>query len=119
VGIRYAGHTTPSIRKKLALTSPTSGGHSVSIVRSQTKPPSLVACCQYLGCVAENGGMTNGRIVKDLEVNSHAIIEVLFWHLLVEIKEFVRKNKASVIKHLLNMNREHYSYSTLLSPTVP
>jgi hypothetical protein len=31
--IRCADHATPSILKKLALTSPTSGGHSVGIVR--------------------------------------------------------------------------------------
>jgi hypothetical protein len=36
-GIRYADHATPSIRKKLALTSPTSGGRSVGIVRLRTK----------------------------------------------------------------------------------
>jgi hypothetical protein len=29
VGIRYADHAAPSIRKKLAVTSPTSGGRSV------------------------------------------------------------------------------------------
>jgi hypothetical protein len=32
-----ADHATPSIRKKLALTSPTSGGRSVCIVRLRTK----------------------------------------------------------------------------------
>jgi hypothetical protein len=36
-GIRCAGHTTPSIRKKLALTSPTSGGRSIGIGRLRTK----------------------------------------------------------------------------------
>jgi hypothetical protein len=37
VGIRCADHGTPSIRKKLALTSPTSGGLSVGIVSLRTK----------------------------------------------------------------------------------
>jgi hypothetical protein len=37
VGIRLADNVAPSIRKKLAITSPTSGGHSVGIVRSQTE----------------------------------------------------------------------------------
>ena len=37
VGNRCADHVTPSIRKKLALTSPTGGGRSVGIVRSRTK----------------------------------------------------------------------------------
>jgi hypothetical protein len=32
-GIRRADHATPSIRKKLVLTSPTCGGRSVCIVR--------------------------------------------------------------------------------------
>jgi hypothetical protein len=36
-GIRCADHATPSIRKKLALTTPTSGGRSVGIVRLRTK----------------------------------------------------------------------------------
>jgi hypothetical protein len=37
VGIRHADHVAPSIRKKLAITSPISGGHSVGIVRSRTQ----------------------------------------------------------------------------------
>jgi hypothetical protein len=37
VGIRHADNVTPSIRKKLALTSPTSGGRSVGIVRMRTE----------------------------------------------------------------------------------
>jgi hypothetical protein len=37
VGIRCTDHTAPSIRNKLALTSPTSGGRSVVIVRLRTK----------------------------------------------------------------------------------
>jgi hypothetical protein len=37
LGIRCADHATPSIRKMLALTSPTSGGRSVGIVRLRTK----------------------------------------------------------------------------------
>jgi hypothetical protein len=37
VGIRHVDHVAPSIRKKLAITSPTSGGRSVGIVRSRTQ----------------------------------------------------------------------------------
>jgi hypothetical protein len=37
VAIRHADHVALSIRKKLALTSPTSGGHSVGKVRSRTQ----------------------------------------------------------------------------------
>jgi hypothetical protein len=37
VGIRCADHATPSTRKRLALTSPTSCGRSDSIVRFRTK----------------------------------------------------------------------------------
>jgi hypothetical protein len=37
VGIRHSDHVAPSIRKKLAITSSTSGGRSVGIVRSRTK----------------------------------------------------------------------------------
>jgi hypothetical protein len=42
VGIRCAVHATPSILKKLSLTSPTSGGRSVSIVRLWTEATELV-----------------------------------------------------------------------------
>jgi hypothetical protein len=37
VGIRHADHVAPSILKKLAITSSTSGGRSVGIVRSRTE----------------------------------------------------------------------------------
>jgi hypothetical protein len=44
VGIRYYDHATPSIlKKKLALTAPTSGGRAVSIVRSRTKATEFMA----------------------------------------------------------------------------
>ena len=38
----------PSIRKKLALTSPTGGGRSVGIVRSWTKATELMYVCMYV-----------------------------------------------------------------------
>jgi hypothetical protein len=37
VRIRRADHATPFIREKLVLTSPTSGGRLVGMVRSRTK----------------------------------------------------------------------------------
>jgi hypothetical protein len=37
VEIRHADYVAPSIRKKLAITSPTSGGRSVGVVRSRTQ----------------------------------------------------------------------------------
>jgi hypothetical protein len=37
IGIHYADHVAPSIRKKLALASPTRGGRSIGIVRSRTQ----------------------------------------------------------------------------------
>jgi hypothetical protein len=42
VGIRHADHVGPSIRRKLSLTLPTSGGHSVGIVRSRTQATEFV-----------------------------------------------------------------------------
>ena len=41
MGIRCADHVTPLYPQKLALTSPTGGGRSVGIVRSQTKATEL------------------------------------------------------------------------------
>jgi hypothetical protein len=37
IGIRHADHVAPRYPQKLALTSPTSGGRSVGIVRSRTQ----------------------------------------------------------------------------------
>jgi hypothetical protein len=37
VEIRHAYHVTPFIRKRLAITSPTSGSHSVGVVGSRTQ----------------------------------------------------------------------------------
>jgi hypothetical protein len=42
VGNRCADHATPLYQQKLALTSPTSGGRLVGIVRSRTKTTELV-----------------------------------------------------------------------------
>jgi hypothetical protein len=42
VGIRHADHVALSIRKKLAITSPTSGGRSVGLVRSRTQTMEFV-----------------------------------------------------------------------------
>jgi hypothetical protein len=46
VGIGCADHVIPYIRKKLALTSPTTGGRSVGIVRSQTKATEFLFVCR-------------------------------------------------------------------------
>jgi hypothetical protein len=65
VGIRHADRVAPSIRKKLELTSLTSGGRSVGIVRLRTKamkffffpPCSGVRLSQsswYDGCVEQS-----------------------------------------------------------------
>jgi hypothetical protein len=51
VGIRHADHVAPSIRKKLSLTSPTSDGRSVGIVRSQTQTTEFVCFCLFISNV--------------------------------------------------------------------
>jgi hypothetical protein len=48
VGIRHADHVAPSIRKKLAITSPTSGGRSVGVVRLRTQTMEFVFVCLFL-----------------------------------------------------------------------
>jgi hypothetical protein len=47
VGIRWADHATPSIRKMWALTSPTCDGRSVGMVRLWTKTMEFVFVCLY------------------------------------------------------------------------
>jgi hypothetical protein len=49
VGIRHAYHVALSIRKKLTLTSPTSGGRSVGIVRSRTQTTVFVLFVSLVG----------------------------------------------------------------------
>jgi hypothetical protein len=48
VGINCADYATPSIRKKLSLTSPTSGGRSVGIVCLWTKTTEVFFFCSSL-----------------------------------------------------------------------
>jgi hypothetical protein len=53
VGIRHADRVAPFIRKKLAITSPTSGGRSVGIVRSRTQTMefSFFSCVDVTLCL--------------------------------------------------------------------
>jgi hypothetical protein len=51
VGIRHTDHVAPSIRNKLAITSPTSGGRSVGIVRSQTQTMEFSLVYIQITCV--------------------------------------------------------------------
>jgi hypothetical protein len=48
VGIRFADHATPLYPPKLAITSPTSGGHSVGIVLLLTKAMEFSFCVNSL-----------------------------------------------------------------------
>ena len=45
MGTRCADHATPLYPQKLALTSPTGGGHSVGVVRSRTKATEKIMLC--------------------------------------------------------------------------
>jgi hypothetical protein len=54
VGIRCADHATPSISKKLALTSLTSGGSLDRIVLLRTKVTEFILVCLYLDFIASN-----------------------------------------------------------------
>jgi hypothetical protein len=49
--MRRADYATPLHPQKLALTSPTIGGHSVGIVRSRTKATELLLLLLLLLCV--------------------------------------------------------------------
>jgi hypothetical protein len=62
VEIRHADHVAPSIRKKkLAITSPTIGGHSVGIVRSRTQTTEFSFLCSKNEKNATNGAVTDIR----------------------------------------------------------
>jgi hypothetical protein len=58
VGIRRADYAIPFYPQKLALTSPTSGGRSVGIVRSRTQPTEF-----FLYIAAETDSASNWRIL--------------------------------------------------------
>jgi hypothetical protein len=47
VGTRCADHATPIYPQKLALTSPTSGGRSVDIVRLRKKGHGVCFACRF------------------------------------------------------------------------
>jgi hypothetical protein len=48
VGIRRADYATPVYQENLALTSSTSGGRSVGILRSRTKATEFVCWCPFV-----------------------------------------------------------------------
>ena len=60
VGIRCADHVTPLYPQKLALTSPTGGGHSVGIVRSRTKATEF----RYIDCLSLTYAINKGKMLK-------------------------------------------------------
>jgi hypothetical protein len=78
VGIRCADHTTPLYQQDLALTSPTSGGHSVGIVRSRTKAKDFVLI--FLFCYQHFTEVLNLLSVK-IKIRPFDVIE---WY--VEVK---------------------------------
>jgi hypothetical protein len=62
VGIHHADHVAPSICKKLAITSPTSGGHSVGVVRSDSDHVVFFNPGTLTGKNVDGGVLTNVRI---------------------------------------------------------
>jgi len=56
VGTRCADHVTPLYPQKLALTSPTGGGHSVGIVRVRTKSTEFRYTLQLLDDLKDRRG---------------------------------------------------------------
>jgi hypothetical protein len=48
VGFCHVDHAVPSIRRKLALTSPTIGGRSIGIVRLRTQATEFVRLFIYI-----------------------------------------------------------------------
>jgi hypothetical protein len=60
VRIHHDDHVAPSIRKKLAITSQTSGGRSVGIVRSRTQTMEFVLLTLF---VERGSNRTVGKIV--------------------------------------------------------
>jgi hypothetical protein len=59
VGIRHDDHVAPSIDKKLAITSPTSGGRSVGIVHSRTQTMEFSFSLDECGTVGRMIGRGN------------------------------------------------------------
>jgi hypothetical protein len=74
VGIRCADHTTPSIRKKLALTSTASGGRSVGIVRLRTNATEFIFVCLFerpqvqKGLIGQSGKTKRNLVNANLQI---------------------------------------------------
>jgi hypothetical protein len=75
VGIRRADQATPSISNTLTLSSSTSGGLSVGIVRSRTKAKELVVCLFFLRNQKVSGLCSSSRI---LNTRKHDVSETGF-----------------------------------------
>jgi hypothetical protein len=84
VGICYTDHVAPSIRRKLAITSLTSGGRSVSLVRSRTQTMEFVRSFVSLFPKATTGlvligykGALLSTLLHDTVYVTHNFLDVL------------------------------------------
>jgi hypothetical protein len=70
VEIRHADHVAPSTRKKLTITSPTSGNLSVGIVRSRTQTMEFsFSLCFLVFRIPDDGRNTGSRSLVPLWLN--------------------------------------------------
>jgi hypothetical protein len=80
VGIRHADHVAPSIRKKLAITSPTSGGRSDGIVRLRTQTMEFFLT-QSVGLLRRGISTSQGFYLHSVQhkqrLNTHTDINAL------------------------------------------
>jgi hypothetical protein len=72
VGTRHADHVAPFIRKKLAITSPTSGGRSVGIVRSRTQTMEFSFFSEYLTVCHSNDCIVVSNVFRSIRMDTLA-----------------------------------------------
>jgi hypothetical protein len=78
-GIRRSDHATPLYMKKLALNSPTSGGRSVSIVRSRTKATELYAqvLVTFASYCSRSGSRDTTRLLFRIITNGQLYLSII------------------------------------------
>jgi hypothetical protein len=103
VGIRQTDHVTPSTGKKLSLTSPTSGGCSVSIVWSWSQATEGVSCAVIKNSLLKFSHFAN--IYYKTTYSSSSIVMFYNHHVDINSIKYKHTKGATTYKKGLTVSR--------------